>query len=510
MPEIATEELVLMGTGWVKLAVVVPEWVAIVWIGLVVSIVGGFGFGVLRLRLRLRQVADERDAIEGGERRMFDFLHLLGMMIEEDVNPRKLYRVIVEGVEEVLDADGGALYLLSEGGEYLVPSYLSETCPPLGVVPTEIWERGQKEVASLVSYLRLARLPVGDGILGYCLKSQEGLRVGDVKRHPSFAGVVGGYQSELGAMLAPVLYAGRPIGVLALVRRHGRPGFSGNEFDVFQSVAEQSAFALGNSIVHQEASVKRRMERELRLAGDVQRVLLPAAEPDLAGYRIHGMNVPAQIISGDYYDYIELEGKELGVAIADVSGKGVSAGLMMATCRSALRAAAVRTTSPAEAVAAVNRQLFCDMREDMFISLAYLILQSGSGRMRMARAGHDAPLMFRKASGEIEVLKPGGLALGIDEGPVFERVTKDFETEFEPGDCLLLYTDGLNEAENLAGEEFGKERLREGFRGAAPRGAEGVVTALHQQLGEFVGGNRQMDDITLIVIERRQERPETG
>ncbi len=489
--------------GILGLAVVVPQWVALVWVGLVVAMVGGFGIGLVRLRRRLREVAEERDAIEGGERRMFYFLHALGIMIEEDCRPRKLYKVIVEGVEEVLGADGGALYLLNEEGSYLVPSYLSEGCPPLAVVPEKIWKREAKEGGALMSYLRLAKVPVGAGVLGHCVQKPASFRVASLKEHESFGEVDRARLRGVPAMLVPVCYAGKPIGVLALVREAGRAVFTTNEFDLFCSVAEQSAFALGNALVHMEASAKRKMDRQMRVAADVQKVLLPAEEPQLPGYRVHGMNVPAQLISGDYYDYISLEGDELGVAIADVSGKGVSAGLMMATCRSALRAAAIRTRSPAEALAVVNRQLFPDMREDMFISLAYLILESGSGRMRMARAGHDAPLMFRRASGEIEVLRPGGLALGVDEGPVFERVTRDFETAFEAGDCLLLYTDGVNEAENKAGEEFGRERLHEAFREAAPQGSEAAVEALRDSLGRFVGGNRQMDDITLIVIERR-------
>ena len=255
-------------------------------------------------------------------------------------------------------------------------------------------------------------------------------------------------------------------------------------------------------MVHREASEKRRMVRELRVARHVQNVLLPEEDPKVSGYRVYGTNVPARIISGDYYDYIPLEDGRLGVAIADVSGKGVSAGLMMATCRSALRAA-VGGESPAEALATVNRQLFPDMREDMFISMAYMILENGSGRMTLARAGHDAPLMFRKATGEIEVLKPGGLALGVDEGPVFERVTQDFAAEFAPGDCLLLYTDGVNEAQNGDDEEFGKERMLEVFRKAAPLGGEEVLVALQREVDEFVGDNPQMDDITLIAIEKR-------
>lgn len=450
---------------------------------------------VVFLMSRLRATAKEKLDIEGEEKRMFGFLHLLGQAIEDDYSSRKLFRVIVEGMEEVLGAKGAALYIVSPDGAFLVPSHLSEGCPPLlALSPAKLEEIGD-DAKRLTSYLRLTKIPADDGILWECLRSGDSQWLAELQAN----GGEEGYE----AMLAPVNHAGRDLGVIAAVRQKSLRSFNANDYEVFRSLAEQSSFALGNSIIHQEAAEKRRLERELQMASEVQRVLLPAADPEPPGYRIRGTNVPARIISGDYYDYIKLPSDHLGVAIADVSGKGVPAGLLMATCRSALRSLAGNCDSPADALAAVNRQLFPDMREDMFISMAYVILENGSGRLHLARAGHDAPLMFRKEQGEVEELKPGGLAIGIDEGAVFERVTVDFETKFTRGDCLLLYTDGVNEAENLSGEEFGKERLRETFREAAALGAQQTVDRLLEELHRFVGDHRQMDDITMIAIERR-------
>lgn len=440
---------------------------------------------------QLRRTVQEKDEIEGEEHRLFDFLHHLGSAIEEDTTGRLLYKVIVEGVEDVVGGDGAGLFLLSADGEWLLPGFLSEGCPPLGVVPAAVRGEIGDDEARLKSYLRLAKVTASEGLLGDCLQRNRAIRVSDV---------VG---ENVEAMLAPVSYAGRALGVLAVTRGKDGLPFTRNDFEVFRSTCEQSAYALGNAMIHQEAGEKRRMERELRVAREVQQVLLPAVDPQVPGYRIYGTNLPARIISGDYYDYIPLENNWLGVAIADVSGKGISAGLLMTMCRSVLRSAAQSCESPAEALAAVNRQLFPDIREDMFISMAYVVLENGSNRFRMARGGHDAPLLWRCGSGAVENVKPAGLAIGVDEGAVFERVTKDFETDFHPGDCLLLYTDGVTEAENQSGEEFGKERMQEAFREAAPQGASNVVQQMQQRLGEFVGGNRQMDDITMIAIEKR-------
>jgi sigma-B regulation protein RsbU (phosphoserine phosphatase) len=450
---------------------------------------------VVLLLFRLRKTAEAKMELEGEERRMFGFLHFLGQAIEDDYSSRKLFRVIVDGLEEVLGAEGAALYIVSPDGESLVPAFLAEQCPPLFVLSAREEEEIGNDEKRLASYLRLAKVPEDDGMLWECLRASTSRWLTDLRAYPGIE------VDEV--MLAPVTHAGRELGVIAAVGRQRQHAFNANDYEVFRSLAEQSSFALGNMIIHQEVAEKRELERELKMASEVQRVLLPAADPESSGFRIHGTNVPARIVSGDYYDYIALSERRLGVAIADVSGKGVPAGLLMATCRSALRSLAGNFDSPAKALAAVNRQLFPDMREDMFISMVYLILEDDSDRLRFARAGHEAPLMFRQATGEVEVLKPGGLAIGIDEGAVFERVTLDFETKFHHGDCLLLYTDGVNEAEDLSGSEFGKERLREIFRQAAPRGAQRVVDELQKELERFVGEHRQMDDITMIAIEKK-------
>jgi sigma-B regulation protein RsbU (phosphoserine phosphatase) len=245
------------------------------------------------------------------------------------------------------------------------------------------------------------------------------------------------------------------------------------------------------------------MESELRTAREVQRILLPQEDPVIPGFRISGTNLPARIISGDYYDYLDLGDGRFGIVIADVSGKGVPAGLLMAMCRSALRSVAPGETSPSKVLAAVNRQLFPDIREDMFISMAYGILDSGNGRLVLARAGHDPALCFRRASGAVESLRSPGLALGVDSGQVFERVTKDQVVELHSGDCVLFHTDGVKEAINAAEEEYGMERMTDAFRKAAPLGAEAVLTRVQEELRDFTGESRQMDDITLVAIEKR-------
>ena len=454
-------------------------------------------------RRRVRAIRKRFKDLEGEEQRMFSFLHDLGLAIEDEPSPSVLSRIIVDGIDKVVTARGGAIYFVGADSGFLNPSYISEDCPPLIGIPVEVRKRAQRDPRALESHVRLSRVAVDEGILGHCLSAGEPIHVRDVKNHPAFRDAFTRYTDDVSALLSPLRHAGKDLGVLIVARRHEDGAFTANDFSVFRSAAEQSSFAIGNARIHREAHEKRAMEGELRNAREVQRILLPQADPVVPGFRISGTNLPARIISGDYYDYIELGDRKFGIVIADVSGKGVPAGLLMAMCRSALRSVAPGETSPSKVLAAVNRQLFPDIREDMFISMAYGILDETNGKLTLARAGHDPALLYRKGTGKVELLRSPGLALGIDSGAVFERVTRDQEVDLKSGDCVLFYTDGVKEAVDFRDEEFGMERMSEGFRMSAPLGSEAVLTRMQEELTQFTGEGPQMDDITLVAIEKR-------
>ncbi|PYL09629.1 MAG: hypothetical protein DME33_03585 [Verrucomicrobia bacterium] len=190
------------------------------------------------------------------------------------------------------------------------------------------------------------------------------------------------------------------------------------------------------------------------------------------------------------------------VAIADVSGKGVPASLIMAICRSVLRAEAARNPSPADVLRKVNRQLYPDIREDMFISMAYLILDHQRNGVVLARAGHDAPLLYKQQSQSVTPVKPPGMVVGIDSGNVFDRLTVDFGVLLERDDCLVLYTDGVTETLNTEGDEFGLERMMQSVRARANDGAQAIVKKIIEDVRDFTGSEPQNDDITVIAIRK--------
>ncbi len=167
-----------------------------------------------------------------------------------------------------------------------------------------------------------------------------------------------------------------------------------------------------------------------------------------------------------------------------------------------LRSQAIGNPAPADVLKKVNRQLYPDIKEDMFISMAYLVLDHARGSVTLARAGHDAPLLYKQKAQTIQPLKTPGMVVGIDSGDVFDRLTTDVAVELEAGDCILLYTDGITEALDNEGNEFGLERTTAAFRSSAKEGGQAMVNRLIDDLRNFVGSTPQNDDITLITIRK--------
>jgi sigma-B regulation protein RsbU (phosphoserine phosphatase) len=469
---------------------------------LLIACLAAWIYTLVRQRRSIRRLERSQEEIQVEETLVFDFLHGLGEAFSETIRPADLHRLIVEGATRVLDAQGGALYLTDRTGTKLVPTFVSKGCPPLVDVPPHILQQTAGTPVAIENFLRVHNIGNGEGVLGRVWQAATPLCLNEFSEAPELATL---RDSSLGAtsvMVAPLLYAKQNMGVLALANsRMGSP-FSQNDFVVFKSISEQSAFALYNAIIYSEANEKKRLDHDLAIARDIQRILLPAEAPIVNGFEISGMNVPARQVSGDYFDYIKVDDEHLGVAIADVSGKGIPASLIMAICRSVLRSQAIGNPSPADVLQKVNRQLYPDIKEDMFISMAYLVLDHVRGGVTLARAGHDAPLLYQQKSQNVTPLKTPGMVVGIDSGDVFDRLTTDVAVSLERNDCILLYTDGITEALDNEGNEFGLERTIGSVQSSAKEGAQAIVTRLIDDLRNFVGSTPQNDDITMIAIRK--------
>jgi sigma-B regulation protein RsbU (phosphoserine phosphatase) len=474
----------------------------IILLGLLIACLAGWVFTWLRQRVRIRQLERSKEEIQIEETLVFDFLHGLGEAFTETIRAADLHRLIVEGAARILDAQGGALYMMERAGGKLAPAFISKGCPPFVDVPPHILQQAASNPAALESYLRLHPIAPGEGVVGRVWQTREPVCLADLADAPELARLRGTPSGAATVMVTPLLYGKQNMGVLALGNGANSPPFTPSDFVVFKSIAEQSAFALYNAIIYSEANEKKRLDHDLEIARDIQRILLPSEAPIIDGFELSGINIPARHVSGDYFDYLQVDEHRLGVAIADVSGKGVPASIIMAICRSVLRSQASGNSSPSDVLKKVNRQLYPDIKEDMFISMAYVILDHAHSTVTLSRAGHDAPILFEHATKSVTPVKPPGMVLGIDSGSVFDRITGDFALSLKRDDCLLLYTDGVTEALDAAGDEFGVERMMESVRVSAPEGAPAIITRLIDELRSFVGAQPQNDDITLIAIRK--------
>ena len=468
---------------------------------LVLLALGGAGF-FLRdrsLRRRLIQADRAREKVELEETRVFDFLHSLGEAFSTDLRPDDLHRLIVESAIRILNAHGGALYTVNRDGLSLAARFVSRSCPPLMEVPPQIFQQNTPQAVQ--SYLRLHTVEPGEGLIGKVWRDQDAVLLlpQDTRLTPLRDSAL----KTNSAMLAPLVFARQNLGVIAIANGPMSSPFTEADFSTFKAIAEQSAFALYNAMIYLLADEKKRMDSDLQVAQEIQRILLPSAAPSLVNYDIDGVNMPARQMSGDYYGYIRVAPGRWGIAIADVSGKGVPASLIMAMCRSVLRGQALGKISAAEVLNQVNRQIYPDIKEDMFISMAYLLLDENGNDITLCRAGHDAPLLYEARTQTVQKLNPPGMALGIDSGDVFERVTRDFTLQMESGDCLILYTDGITEALDSKGNEYGVKRMIQAIQASAGQGASGIRKHLTDDLMDFIGNHPQNDDITLIVIRKK-------
>jgi sigma-B regulation protein RsbU (phosphoserine phosphatase) len=471
-------------------------------LGLLVASVAGWGVTAYLQTRRIRRLERSHEEIQVEETLVFDFLHGLGEAFRETIRPQELHRLIVEGAVRILDAHGGALYVTDRTGGKLTPAYISKGCPPLVDVPPTILQQAASNPVALETFLRLHTVTPREGLIGRVWQTGQAICLNEFSEAPELAKLRGSAFGSVSVMATALRYGDQDLGVLALANGPMGVPFSQADFVVFKSIAEQSAFALYNAIIYSMANEKKRLDHDLEIARDIQRILLPSESPAINGFQISGINVPARQVSGDYFDYIQVDQERLGVAIADVSGKGVPASLIMAICRSVLRAEAARNPSPADVLRKVNRQLYPDIKEDMFISMAYLILDHQHDGVTLARAGHDAPLWYKRQSETVTPVKSPGMVVGIDSGSVFDRLTVDFAVPLERNDCLVLYTDGVTETLNSEGDEFGVERMMQSVRASANDGAHAIVTRIIEDVREFTGSVPQNDDMTLIAIRK--------
>jgi serine phosphatase RsbU (regulator of sigma subunit)/anti-sigma regulatory factor (Ser/Thr protein kinase) len=299
-------------------------------------------------------------------------------------------------------------------------------------------------------------------------------------------------------LVVPLVASGEMVGLLALGQRLSERGYSHDDRRLLDTLARYAAPALrlGQMVRQQqgEARVRERIEQELRVAQLIQQQFLPQSLPNLAGWDLSAFYLPARTVGGDFYDVMELPDGRIMVVTGDVTDKGVPAALVMSSTHALLREAGPRLVSPAAVLARVNELLCSDIPAHMFVTCLVLVFDLDTGEVLLANAGHNLP--FVRGRGGVRELRATGMPLGLMPESSYEEV----RAVIDPGEVLLLYSDGITEQHNDNAEMFGFERTQALVAGSVS--GQGLVDACVSALERFSGSQEQEDDVTLVTLER--------
>jgi phosphoserine phosphatase RsbU/P len=294
---------------------------------------------------------------------------------------------------------------------------------------------------------------------------------------------------------------GRRLGVLAVADKESRDGgvldFTPTDARLLSLFANQAAAAIETARLHKEAIEKERIERELELAAAIQREILPRSLPEIAGVELAAANLPTRQVGGDYYDFFPLSNGRLGFLVADVSGKGVPAALLVSTVHAAVHLSIDEAKTIVELVERIDRHLRRYAATRKFLTLFFGIIEPESGALRYVSAGHN-PALLVSASGTLERLDSTGVPVGMLPHASWREETRTMQ----PGDLLAVYTDGLTEAVDGSDEEFGLERLERGIAEGRALPVKQLCDEVLLKVADFARGMPQYDDQTLLLLRR--------
>lgn len=304
-------------------------------------------------------------------------------------------------------------------------------------------------------------------------------------------------QGITSCLAAPLFVDEEVIGLVYLEARLHRKSFTEDDLRLLTSLSSTAAIKIQNLRLQEQAVAKERIEREMALAWDVQRRLLPERDPDLPNSEIAGRTTPSRTVSGDYFDFFERADRLVDLVVADVCGKGMAASILAASVQSAFQAWAAESFPPDRLCARLNDLVFRRTNPEKFVTMFVALYDPESGAVLWTNAGHNPGLLVR-ARGDVERLGPHGPPLGLFPGKSYGSGSFTMRTD----DLLVLYTDGVTEAANAEDEEFGLERLTEVCVEARRRNVPEIEEEIRARLDGFVGGTPFADDRTLVLLKR--------
>jgi sigma-B regulation protein RsbU (phosphoserine phosphatase) len=388
----------------------------------------------------------------------------------------KLLKIILELATTNLKAARGTIYLIDE-----------ET--------NELWSKVLKG-----KELVRIRLPIGTGIAGHVAKTGKTVNLRNAWKDKRF---FSGFDLRTGFLTKTMLCMpmrdrkGKIIGVFQILNKKGGAFDKQDEY-FLEAFSDHAALAIENARLHLAIVEKERIEKEIEIAGAIQRRLLPKEIPSLPGYEVDAIAQPTKMVGGDYFDIIKIGDAKFALVVADVSGKGVPAALLVSTLHASLHAYIEGTPDLAELAGKLNQVVYANTEPERYITLFIGILDIPQATFTYVNAGHNFPFVFRSSSSSVSTLSSGGLPLGMFETAQFQQETISLSQR----DTMVLYTDGVTEAMDKSFKEYGEERLRKRILEDGGKPAAELKHTIVSDVGKFVADEPQSDDMTLMVVKR--------
>lgn len=424
---------------------------------------------------------DQENRINTGfDPERLNLLMKLTGQINSNLDLNSLLSDIINAAKILMEGEASSLFILDEKEEELVLS-----------IPT----------GPMTAELSGIRIKKSEGIGGWVVTNNETAIIEDVYSDDRFKGDFDIDQFKTRNLICVPLknHNGEAIGALQAMNKINNRTFDDHDTTIFEALANQAAIAIENARLHEDQVQKKLMEQQLNLARAIQTGFWPKRKPEIPNYKIAGISKPATYVGGDYFDYI-MNGNpnEWGFALGDVTGKGMPASLLMAGLRSVLRAHIENKHSVNQAITRTNKTIFDDTPADKFITLFYAMLDSETHTLQYVNAGHNTPYLVDFKKNTVTEMLGGGLMLGIMEEIEYEQ----FEISIEPGQQVVIFSDGVTEAENDKGEFFEEDKFEKWLLQHPSEEPQELIDKLLKDLEVYRNGAPQSDDITLIIIKR--------
>lgn len=477
---------------------------------MILSLLIGLMVGAFAVWLPLRKARQSADRADDAHRkllqdrqRLLDFMHMMTEALGEGLSRQALQQRIVHSAIVCTDALSGCFFEMTDRATMRSVA-IEGLFPPHRPLSAETKAALTTRAKLIEQVLRSEEFPVSEGIVGRVARTRRGELLADAVADEQMVKHDDPALTVRSVIVVPLVFRDRFFGVLAVTNPAGGRLFSEDDFKLMEALAEQAALALHNAEFLHLQMEKQQIDLDLAIASGVQQMLLPRETVQFDGLEINARYMPAKQVGGDLYDVFPLSPTQLGVAVADVAGKGIAASLLMAICRSNLRQIVPRHASPAAVLRELNRAVETDILAGHYITVLYAIVDTAANRVTFARAGHELPLIVRHdgrhATGEFVASE--GMAVGMVPDALFAEAIADRTERFGPGDVLVLYTDGLTEAPNDDGKEFSGARLADAVRAGFGQSPRQLNDRVLEAVGQFTADAAQRDDFTLVTVRR--------